>query len=80
MGDEIKDGKSTSEYKLALVGYGVGIAMALVGILVVLGAIPVDVGEKLKPLVGALITAAGGFILGLDSLGYSVSRGLAKKG
>ncbi len=80
MSEEIKEGKTTSEYKLALVGYGVGIGMAVMGILIVVGAIPADVGEKLKPLVGALITAIGGLILGLDGLGYSISRGLAKKG
>ena len=79
MSDEIKDGKSTSEYKMALIGYAVGIAMATIGILVTLGAIPADIGDALKPQVGEFITAVGGLIVCVTGAGYSVSRGLAKK-
>lgn len=74
-----KGGETTSEYKLAVVGCAVGIAMAIIGILITLGAIPANVGESLRPQVGELITAVGGLIIGLNSLGYSISRGLAKK-
>lgn len=74
------DGSTTSEFKMALTGYAVGIAMATIGILVTLGAIPANVAESLKPQVGELITAIGGAIVGLSSMGYSIGRGLAKKG
>ena len=72
-------GDSTSEYKLALRTSVAGAAMALIGILVTLGAIPAAIAEPLKVQVGELITSIGGGMIALSSMGYSIGRGLAKK-
>ena len=76
---EFKTGKTTSEYKAMLITSVVGIAMAVIGILVLLKVVPVELSDELRTQVSSLITAVGGLVVGLSTAGYSLSRGMAKK-
>ena len=68
MAQEVKPGWKTSEFWISLLTMAGGIAAAL-------GA-PVDAGG----LASAADQVVGGVVAGAAALGYTVSRGLAKRG